>query len=226
MKKQLFGLAIGASILAGATTAQAEVFNGAYVGGAFGWQREKASLDVKKSEKVKSSFSFNHMPLSLHLGYVSSKPSNFLWGVEAGIGYAFKQNKVTIAEAGAKVDGETLTAGQSIKLEEKTKLFTELLTKFGWNWDQVATYLILGVSGQQTEYTAKGVNYANFKTKTKKSFLLGFVPGAGAEVKITDSLSGRIEYKYHIRQSSSVHDGLIKIKHRAHDIRVGVSYAL
>lgn len=228
IKTKMLGALTALYVAAFASASYAEVFNGFYAGASTGWFGRKTDFGYKNTSGFKTKFTFNNLPLGIQLGYLGSSPNNFLWGVEAGFGYAFISKKQTMINARGTFAGQAIRG--TVTYEQKPGFYAELATKFGWNFEQFAGYLILGVSGQQVEhkFNAKlsaGRFGSGSASQSEKDFILGLFPGVGAAMKLTDNISARLEYKYHFQKSVKAVASNIDIKMSAHDVRVGVDYA-
>lgn len=215
MKKTLMALVLAAGTAFTSSASYAEVFNGFYTGAAIGYQRNNNKLSGE-------TFNYNSIPANIFVGFVASQPQSFLWGFEGGFGYNFKCGKKTyefINSDGNKVN---------VTVQENRKFFAELMGKLGWNFECFTTYGILGVGVTQTEVKIKAVEPTGTASVKKSDYVFSFFPGIGTSVKLTDCLSARIEYKYHIEQSVGglADKELSSLRKRTHDIRVGVEYAL
>lgn len=208
--------------------ADAATFNGAYVGASTGWMHKKVDVNVKDSGGIKTKHGFNNLPLIAHLGYVSSAPNSFLWAIEAGLGWTFLNKKVKLIEGTGKYAGQNVSG--KIEYELKSKLYSELAFKLGWNFDdQYALYGIGGISYQNVEHkitaTVQSPALSGKFTESLKDNIFGVFPGIGGAVKLADNWVVRGEYKYHFQKSVAAVASGEKVKIGTHDVRIALDYA-
>jgi outer membrane immunogenic protein len=180
-------LCVVAAMIA-APAAQAEMFNGGYVGVTGGY--EKNSVDSTKlfvDEGFPSASTdkknVSGASLGLNAGYDVKTASNFVFGGEFAVTFSTSTNKQLV----------TLTPTSApIAIEYKSRASFELTLRAGL------------MAGEKTLVYARG-GYANSKLKATfpgtisdpvKGDNNGWLVGAGVEHALTDKISARLEYRY------------------------------
>ncbi len=87
--------------------------------------------------------------------------------------------------------------------------------------DKYLPYITLGVA-----WTRLGTSYdPDHKWGVKKKTVSGFTAGTGVEVKVTNNVNARIQYRYtNYSKANFIHAGPSSVDYKSHMIQVGVSY--
>jgi outer membrane immunogenic protein len=179
MKKIALAAAALAAAGTAASAANAQDFQGPYVGAQAGWSHEKVgqapwddyALSVDKSDDVASG--------GLYLGYDHLISRNVVLGLEAGISAGTK-DKLVRPESGATVGVDP-------------KHSAELSVRAGYLLTpETLAYVRGGYSNLRAETTQAGKDGVLHHTAN----LDGWVAGAGIERLLTTNVSTRLEYRY------------------------------
>jgi outer membrane immunogenic protein len=154
----------------------------------------------------------------LFAGYNWLTPDNLLYGVEADI------NGVSADKS--KVLTQNYDMGDITVLSSATY-------KFEQNWDASLRLRVGGVvQDKYLIYATGGATWAGVKasytagndTTSEKKTLSGWTLGAGVEMKVTDNINARLQYRYSSYGKKYFNLGPSSVKYKTHMIQAGVSY--
>jgi len=200
MKVTILSVALVSTLAAIATPAQAQSFDGPYVGVTAGWNRSEQSDRTIASQPVDARASRDGLVLGGYAGYNRKLDERFVIGVEAGFSGAVDD------QVRARSAGNALTVDP----------------RYSFDLTARAGYL---VSDKALVYVRGG--YANTRVRTtletpgggvrRSDDLDGWVAGGGIEYAVTERISARAEYRYSDFQT----DGG---RFDRHQTLIGVSY--
>ena len=201
----------------GTSSSPSTSFNGLYTGVSAGWFFKKHDIRTNTDiPNLKKNHKFTQYPVDFHLGYLQSCPNGFLWGIETTLGYAFGDKTSNLAP-------------NLLNFKAQTGFFTELVGKMGWNFGPVAAYGIMGVSGHSIKYTIKRTTTG--RSNSEKTFVPGFVVGAGLGYEFLPRWTVGGEFKHHFQKTQSFIDRsfnpalTVNLKNRTSDFRIRLDYA-
>lgn len=199
MKNALLPLAVFGAGFAFAAPAQAETFDGPYIGVTAGWDRGEIS-DAINSQPINTEASRDALVLG---GY-------------AGYNYKLSEKVVIGAEAGftATVDDEINAASAGNGLTVDPRYSFDLTARAGYLVTDKALVYVRG--GYANNRVRTSLDTGNGIIRDSEN-LDGWVLGGGLEYAITKKVSARLEYRY----SDFGNDGG---DYERHQTLVGVSY--
>ncbi|MFA7440977.1 MAG: outer membrane beta-barrel protein [Sphingomonadaceae bacterium] len=200
MKSQFrLATAAAAAVIGLAGAASAEPFNGPYIGGQIGWQKDKASIDVGPGKLTDNQDAFTG---GVFAGYDAKLSENFVLGGEVGFDLGGKtsdrydikpRNTINVsARAGVLASPQTLIYARGGYASGRYRFFNSDADRFSTSRD-------------------------------------GWQIGAGVEHAFTDNISSRIEYRYsdfgdpsnRLREAGyNLDDASLK----RHQVTLGVAY--
>jgi len=188
-------------------------WSGAYAGVQVGAVLGKGDVSIPE---YPSNFTLkpNGFAGGLFAGYNWLKEGNFLLGVEADIN-------------GISADKSHLSGYSDRRGKETYKLKeywdASLRVRFGKVIDdKYLPYITTGVA-----WTKLGASYkiGNDVSETKKKTVAGFTIGTGIEMKLTNKVNARIQYRYsNYSKANFMHAGPSSVKYKSHMIQAGFSY--
>lgn len=177
MTRYILGAAVVAAILPAA--AQAQSFDGPYVGAQIGFNHEDASSGADTTGTVAT----------------DGERDSFVGGVYAGYDHQFANRIVIGAEAGFQIAADDRITGSSLSnFSIDPRYSFDLSARAGYVvTDTTLLYARGGYSNTRARvnYTIEGDAVSDVRT------LDGWFVGGGVERKITDNISARLEYRYH-----------------------------
>lgn len=183
-----------------ALPAQAEDFDGPYIGVQAGWNRAEVADRTIDAQPIDTEVSRDALVLGGYAGYNHQINDRFVIGAEAGFSGAFDD------EVRAHSDGTALTIDP----------------RYSFDLTARAGYLV----NDKTLIYVRG-GYANARVRTTlvsdegttrvSDNLDGWLVGGGVERVLTDNISARLEYRY----TDFGNDGG---QHDQHQALVGISY--
>jgi len=148
----------------------------------------------------------------IFIGYNWSLPENLLIGIEADIdALSVKKSVANGVENHPGIYKVKENYNGSLRLRVG-KVFE----------DKYLPYITLG-----SVWTRLKVISIPSKTESKITITPGLTVGSGFEMKLTNQLNGRIEYRYnHYKKADFEHEGIgvSNIKYKSHILQVGISY--
>lgn len=177
MKKSLI-LSLTAAAAMLPSTAMAQAFEGPYIGAQIGWNQDNVESSAATTGSVA----------------VDQNRDAFVGGVFAGYDHHIAERVVIGAEAGFQVgaDDAIVEAGGRYAIDPR----------YAFDLSARAGYVV----GDKTLIYARG-GYSNVRARVRSlnattpisetGNLDGWFVGGGVERKLTDSVSARVEYRYH-----------------------------
>lgn len=200
MKTLTKAIALTATLIAVPTAAQAETFDGPYVGVAAGWDRAEVDDRIVGTLPLDADASQDSFLLGGYAGYNYKATENIVIGVEA-------------AFSGA-VDDEVITTSGGQALEIDPRYSFDLTARAGYLvTDKALLYVRGGYANQRVRTTLVNAD-GEFRDSEN---LDGWLVGGGLEYALTKKISARLEYRY----SDLGNDGG---EFDRHQTLVGVSY--
>lgn len=178
MYKATLPLVLLGAAAAFAAPAQAETFDGPYVGVTAGWDRGEVS-DRINSQAVDSQASRDSLVLGGYAGYNYKLSEKVVIGAEAGF-------TATIDD---RIRGAS--AGQSLVVDPRYSF--DLTARAGYLVTDKALVYVRG--GYANQRVRTSLDTGNGLVRDSDS-LDGWVLGGGLEYAITDKVSARVEYRY------------------------------
>ena len=198
MNKTLFAVALVGATLA-AFPAQAETFDGPYVGVQAGYNRAEIA-DSVEARPLDAETARNAFVLGGYAGYNKTVGSNIVIGAEAGFG--------------AALDDEVQTVSDGAALEINPRYSFDLTARAGYlASDKLLVYVRGGYANARVRTTLADAE----GSVTSSGNLDGWLVGGGVEYALTDSISARTEYRF----QDLGNDGGQYDRHQA---LVGISY--
>ena len=190
-------------------------FSGAYMGIQMGWARFDGGTNVDNLASVQ--VDLDGGSAGVYAGFAYQLENNVVLGVEADV-------------AGSWAEGFNQGVGPG-----GIALPPESGQRFNVDWTGAVRAKIGYAIGRLQPYIAGGIAFAGVRTtniavgvtgSTSDNTMAGWTLGAGAEYSFSDSISGRLEYRYNDYGSVNyVLDGLNAHQTiKSHEMRVGLSY--
>lgn len=154
----------------------------------------------------------------LFAGYNWLTPSNLLYGVEADINGVSADKSKVLAQKSYLGD-ITLLSSATYKFEQNWD--ASLRLRVGGVVDD--KYLLYATGGATWAGVKAGYTTANGTTSEKKT-LSGWTVGAGVEMKVTNNVNARLQYRYSSYGKKYFNLGPSSVKYKTHMIQAGVSY--
>ena len=199
MKSPLISIALVAALGAAVTPAQAETYDGPYVGVTAGWERGEIA-DRIETQSITAEASRDALVLGGYAGYNFKVTDRIVIGAEAGFS-ATVHDQIRAASAGKSL---TIDPRYSFDLSARAGY---LVT------DQALVYVRGGYANNRVRTTLDGLT----GPVTASDNLDGWQLGGGVEYAITDRISARAEYRY---SDFGTNGG----QYDRHQTLVGVSY--
>ncbi len=199
MKSPLISIALAAALGAAVTPAQAETYNGPYVGVTAGWERGEIA-DRIKTQPINGEASRDALVLGGYAGYNHKVTDRIVIGAEAGFS-ATVDDRVSATSAGRAL---TIDPRYSFDLSARAGY---LVT------DKALVYVRGGYANTRVRTTLAAAS----GPVTASDNLDGWQVGGGVEYAITDRISARAEYRY---SDFGTNGG----QYDRHQTLVGVSY--
>lgn len=199
MKSPLISIALAAALGAAVTPAQAETYDGPYVGVTAGWERGEIA-DRIETQSITAEASRDALVLGGYAGYNFKVTDRIVIGAEAGFS-ATVHDQIRAASAGKSL---TIDPRYSFDLSARAGY---LVT------DQALVYVRGGYANNRVRTTLDGLT----GPVTASDNLDGWQLGGGVEYAITDRISARAEYRY---SDFGTNGG----QYDRHQTLVGVSY--
>ncbi|HGZ71181.1 MAG TPA: porin family protein [Nitratifractor sp.] len=189
-------------------------WSGPYVGLQAGYLAGKATVTPVSGDAF--TLKPNGIAGGLFAGYNWLTPSNLLFGVEADI--------------------NGVSASKSKELFRRDSAYVEPISiyKFEQNWDASLRLRVGGViEDKYLIYATGGATWAGVKasytnalsvTTSEKKTLNGWTLGAGVEMKVTDNVNARLQYRYNSYSKKQFNLGPSSVKYKNNMIQAGVSY--
>lgn len=199
MKSPLISIALVAAIGAATAPAQAETYDGPYVGVTAGWERGEIA-DSINAQPIAGEASSDALVLGGYAGYNLKATDRIVIGAEAGFS--------------ATVDDQTraASAGKSLTIDPRYSF--DLSARAGYLvTDKALVYVRGGYANTRVRTTLGGIT----GPVTTSDNLDGWQLGGGVEYAITDRISARAEYRY---SDFGTNGG----QYDRHQTLVGVSY--
>ena len=199
MKSPLISIALIAALGAAVTPAQAETYDGPYVGVTAGWERGEIA-DRIETQSITGEVSRDALVLGGYAGYNHKVTDRIVIGAEAGFS--------------ATVDDQirAASAGKSLTIDPRYSF--DLSARAGYLvTDQALVYVRGGYANNRVRTTLDGLT----GPVTASDNLDGWQLGGGVEYAITDRISARAEYRY---SDFGTNGG----QYDRHQTLVGVSY--
>lgn len=200
MKSKLVLTALATLAGFAAMPAQAQEFDGPYIGVQAGWNRAEVADATIEAQPVDAEVSRDALVLGGYVGYNHQINDRFVIGAEAGFSGAVDD------ELRAQSDGSAITIDP----------------RYSFDLSARAGYLV----NDKTLVYARG-GYANSRVRTTlvtddattrvSDNLDGWLVGGGVERALTNSVSARLEYRY----TDFGNDGG---QYDQHQVLVGISY--
>jgi len=181
-------------------------YAGIQVGGVFG----KATVDIPAYKTSSFDLKPDGVAGGLFAGYNWLGQNGVLFGVEADI------NGISADKVGdSKYTGHPETYKVKQYWDASLRLRTGKVID-----DKYLPYLTLGVA-----WTRLGTSYNPSTYGVKKKTVSGFTIGTGVEMKLTNKVNARIQYRYtDYSKANFMHAGPSSVKYKSHMIQAGVSY--
>jgi outer membrane immunogenic protein len=191
-------------------------WSGPYVGLQAGYLAGKATVTPLLGDAY--TLKPNGIAGGFFAGYNWLTPSNLLFGVEAGFNgvSADKSKKFTQRYVTGEVP---IVATSTYKFEQ--------------NWDASLRLRVGGVvEDKYLLYVTGGATWAGVKasyttangTTSQKRTLNGWTLGTGVEMKVTNNINARLQYRYNSYSKKYFNLGPSSVKYKTHMIQAGVSY--
>ena len=199
MKSPLISIALAAALGAAVTPAQAETYDGPYVGVTAGWERGEIA-DRIETQSITGEVSRDALVLGGYAGYNHKVTDRIVIGAEAGFS--------------ATVDDQIRAASAGKSLTVDPRYSFDLSARAGYLvTDQALVYVRGGYANNRVRTTLDGLT----GPVTASDHLDGWQLGGGVEYAITDHISARAEYRY---SDFGTNGG----QYDRHQTLVGVSY--
>ena len=199
MKSSLISIALIAALGAAVTPAQAETYDGPYVGATAGWERGEIA-DRIETQSITGEVSRDALVLGGYAGYNHKVTDRIVIGAEAGFS--------------ATVDDQIRAASAGKSLTVDPRYSFDLSARAGYLvTDQALVYVRGGYANNRVRTTLDGLT----GPVTASDHLDGWQLGGGVEYAITDRISARAEYRY---SDFGTNGG----QYDRHQTLVGVSY--
>ncbi len=200
MKSKLVLTALATLAGFAAMPAQAQEFDGPYIGVQAGWNRAEVADATIEAQPIDAEVSRDALVLGGYVGYNHQINDRFLIGAEAGFSGAF-DDELRAQAAGAAITIDPrysfdLTARAGYLVNDKTLVYA----RGGYANSRVRTTLV-----------------TDDATTRVSDNLDGWLVGGGVERALTDKVSARLEYRY----TDFGNDGGQYDQHQA---LVGISY--
>ena len=179
MKTITFAALAFAALATAPTAAQAQSFQGPYVGAQAGWNHDRASQAPWDDYAIPLDASRDAVSGGVYLGYDHRVAPNFVLGLEAG---------VTAARDDALVRSET---GATLALDPKYSI--DASARAGYLLDPATMVYARGGYARLRVHTSQAGKDGVLKQNAN---LDGWLAGAGIERLLTPNLSTRLEYRY------------------------------
>lgn len=200
MKNIFLPLLLAASVAAVAVPAQAETFNGPYIGVTTGWDRGEFAKSTLGAQAIDARVSRDSLVLGAYAGYNYKVANRIVIGAEAGFSGTVDDRS------------RAVSSGRALTIDPR----------YSFDLTARAGYL---VSDKALVYVRGG--YANNRVRTtlattaglvrQSDNLDGWLVGGGVEYAITERISARLEYRFSdFGRDAGVYD--------RHQTLVGVSY--
>lgn len=199
MKSPLISIALAAALGAAVTPAQAETYDGPYVGVTAGWERREIA-DHIDTRPITAEVSRDALVLGGYAGYNFKVTDRIVIGAEAAFS-ATVDDRIRAASAGKSL---TIDPRYSFDLSARAGY---LVT------DQTLVYVRSGYANNRVRTTLDGLTGPVIASDN----LGGWQLGGGVEYAITDRISARAEYRY---SDFGTNGG----QYDRHQTLVGVSY--
>lgn len=200
MKTTLFSTALVAAVAAFAAPAQAETFNGPYVGVTAGWDRSEIADSIIGVQPISAEASRDALVLGGFAGYNYKATDRIVIGAEAGF-TATVDDRVSAT-----------SAGRALTIDPRYSF--DLGARAGYLVDDKALIYVRGGYANNRVRTALATTGGLVRDADN---LDGWQVGGGLEYAITDRISARAEYRY----SDFGNNGG---QYDRHQTLVGVSY--
>lgn len=170
------------------TSAQAEVFNGGYVGVTGGYERnsvDSTKLFIENGYPTASTDkkSVSGATLGLNVGYDSKVSSNFVVGGEFAVTFSTSTNKQLV---------KISPAATPVAIDYKSRASFELTLRAGMLLsEKTLVYVRGGYANSKLKATFPGTI-----TDPVKGDNNGWLAGVGVEHALSDKISARLEYRY------------------------------
>jgi outer membrane immunogenic protein len=178
MYKATLPLVLLGAAVAFAAPAQAETFDGPYVGVTAGWDRGEVS-DRINSQAINSQASRDSLVLGGYAGYNYKLSEKVVIGAEAGL----------TATVDDRIRGAS--AGQSLVVDPRYSF--DLTARAGYLVTDKALVYVRGGYANQRVRTSLDTGAGLVRDSDS---LDGWVLGGGLEYAITEKVSARVEYRY------------------------------
>ena len=184
-------------------------WSGPYVGIQLGGVAGKGDVSIPN---YPSKFSVKPSGVAggLYAGYNWLGQNNILVGIEADIsGIAADKS----ANSGYTGHAETYKVKQYFDASLRARVGKVIDDKY-------LPYITAGIA-----WTRLGTSYNPGNWGVKKKTVSGFTAGAGVEMKVTEKVNARIQYRYtNYSKADFMHAGPSSVDYKSHMIQVGVSY--
>lgn len=153
--------------------------------------------------------------------------SGLLLGVYGGYNWSFAPDFIAGVEADAywsNANGTHLSGNPGVPTDELYKIeqpwAASLRGRIGWSMDNLLLYATAGVAA-----TSLTTQYVPLAGGVQSATVGGWTAGIGAELALTDQLSGRLEYRYsNYGRASFSHSGPSTVDYTTSAITAGLSY--
>jgi len=200
MKSRIFFAALASAAAALATPAQADTFDGPYIGVQAGWSRAETADSTIEAQPLDAETARDALVIGGYAGYNHKLADSFVIGAEAGFS-GTADDKLRAQSGGSAI---TVDPRYSFDLSARAGYLVD---------DRTLVYLRGGYANLRVRTTLSGAD----ETLRASDNLDGWLVGGGVERAITDNVSARIEYRY----SDFGNDGGQWDQHQA---LVGISY--
>jgi outer membrane immunogenic protein len=162
-----------------AAPAQADTFEGPYIGVQAGWSRAEAADATIAAQPVDAETSRDALAIGGYAGYNHKIADRFVIGAEAGFSGTI-DDKLRAQSGGSAI---TIDPRYSFDFSGRAGYLVD---------DKTLVYLRGGYANLRVRTTLAGAN----ETLRASDNLDGWLAGGGIERAITDKISARIEYRY------------------------------
>lgn len=178
MKALVYLAALGITVAAASAPAQAETYNGPYIGVQAGWDRGEIS-DSINSQPIVAEASRDSLVLGGYAGYNHKVADKFVIGAEAGF-------SGTVDDRARAVSG-----GGALTIDPRYSF--DLTARAGYIVSEKALVYVRGGYASQRVRTSIVTPAGLIRDSNS---LDGWLVGGGVEYAITDRVSARAEYRY------------------------------
>lgn len=207
-------------------------YNGWSAGTSLGWSgtTNKIGFDDPDDQKayeqagVKTSAKSNLAVFGLHADWHKTMPNCLYFGFGLGLGTHFGSSKSTL------FDGKIATVQNTVKLTYKRGFYGDLTARLGISVNKAIVYGLLAIRGTNVKYQLDAVTPTTTTTWKTSKMDVGFGPGLGFDIKVSDKVSVGAEYRclfekgMKIPQVGNSADKTNFKKHISHNLGARVSY--